>query len=137
VAPAQPPQPAGVQLFPAQQRGYSDQEKMMALSMQNAGKEPYEIMQAIDEFRRKGLQSEKGQTTDLRTGRIYTDFDPTPTETYIDGFGNLKIPASQAKMYGRERDPAKRAALAKEIIYGLLWPLNMIVEGIRCLSKGK
>lgn len=122
VAPAQPPQPAGVQLFPAQQRGYSDQEKMMALSMQNAGKEPYEIMQAIDEFRRKGLQSEKGQTTDLRTGRIYTDFDPTPTETYIDGFGNLKIPASQAKMYGRERDPAKRAALAKEIIYGLQNP---------------
>jgi hypothetical protein len=122
VAPAQPPQPAGVQLFPAQQRGYSDQEKMMALSMQSAGKEPYEIMQAIDEFRRKGLQSEKGQTTDLRTGRIYTDFDPTPTETYIDGFGNLKIPASQAKMYGRERDPAKRAALAKEIIYGLQNP---------------
>jgi hypothetical protein len=90
--------------------------------MQNAGKEPYEIIQAIDEFRRKGLQSEKGQTTDLRTGRIYADFDPTPTETYIDGFGNLKIPASQAKMYGRERDPAKRAALAKEIIYGLQNP---------------
>jgi hypothetical protein len=95
---------------------------MVALSMQSAGKEPYEIIQAIDEFRRKGLQSEKGQTTDLRTGRIYADFDPTPTETYIDGFGNLKIPASQAKMYGRERDPAKRAALAKEIIYGLQNP---------------
>jgi len=122
VAPQPPQAPAGVQLFPPQQRGYSDQEKMIALSMQNAGKEPYEIIQAIDEFRRKGLQSEKGQTTDLRTGRIYTDFDPTPTETYIDGFGNLKIPASQAKMYGRERDPAKRAALAKEIIYGLQNP---------------
>jgi hypothetical protein len=123
VAPPQPQQaPAGVQLFPAQQQGYSQQEKMIALSMQSAGKEPYEIIQAIDEFRRKGLQSEKGQTTDLRTGRIYADFDPTPTETYIDGFGNLKIPASQAKMYGRERDPAKRAALAKEIIYGLQNP---------------
>jgi len=122
VAPPQPQQPAGVQLFPAQQQGYSDQEKMIALSMYNEGKAPYEIIQGIDEYRRKGLQSEKGQTTDLRTGRIYADFDPTPTETYIDGFGNLKIPASQAKMYGRERDPAKRAALAKEIIYGLQNP---------------
>jgi len=123
VAPPQPQQaPAGVQLFPAQQRGYSDQEKMIALSMQNAGKEPYEIMQAIDEYRRKGIVFEKGQAVDTRTGRIYADFDPTPTETYIDGFGNLKIPASQAKMYGRERDPAKRAALAKEIIYGLQNP---------------
>ena len=90
--------------------------------MQSAGKEPYEIMQAIDEYRRKGLVIEKGQAVDARTGRLYTDFDPTPTETYIDGFGNLKIPASQAKMYGRERDPAKRAALAKEIIYGLQNP---------------
>ena len=122
VASAQPPQPAGVQLFPAQPQGYSQQEKMIALSMESAGKEPYEIMQAIDEFRRKGLVVEKGQTTDVRSGRIYTDFDPTPTETYIDGFGNLKIPASQAKMYGRERDPAKRAVLAKEIIYGLQNP---------------
>jgi hypothetical protein len=122
VAPPQPQQPAGVQLFPAQQQGYSDQEKMIAASMYSEGKAPYEIIQAIDEYRRKGLQSEKGQTTDLRTGRIYADFDPTPTETYIDGFGNLKIPASQAKMYGRERDPAKRAALAKEIIYGLQNP---------------
>ena len=119
---SQPPQPAGVQLFPAQQQGYSQQEKMIALSMQSAGKEPYEIMQAIDEYRRKGLVIEKGQAVDARTGRLYTDFDPTPTETYIDGFGNLKIPASQAKIYGRERDPAKRAALAKEIIYGLQNP---------------
>jgi len=122
VASPQPQQPAGVQLFPAQQQGYSQQEKMIALSMQSAGKEPYEIMQAIDEYRRKGLVIEKGQAIDARTGRLYTDFDPTPTETYIDGFGNLKIPASQAKMYGRERDPAKRAALAKEIIYGLQNP---------------
>ena len=123
VAPVQPQQaPAGVQLFPAQQQGYSQQEKAIAASMYSEGKAPYEIIQAIDEYRRKGLQSEKGQTTDLRTGRIYADFDPTPTETYIDGFGNLKIPASQAKMYGRERDPAKRAALAKEIIYGLQNP---------------
>lgn len=122
VASPQPQQPAGVQLFPAQQQGYSQQEKMIALSMQSAGKEPYEIMQAIDEYRRKGLVIEKGQAVDARTGRLYTDFDPTPTETYIDGFGNLKIPASQAKIYGRERDPAKRAALAKEIIYGLQNP---------------
>jgi hypothetical protein len=122
VASAQPPQPAGVQLFPAQQQGYSEQEKMIAASMYSEGKAPYEIMQAIDEYRRKGIVVEKGQTTDVRSGRIYTDFDPTPTETYIDGFGNLKIPASQAKMYGRERDPAKRAALAKEIIYGLQNP---------------
>jgi hypothetical protein len=98
---------------------------MIALSMQNSGKEPYEIMQAIDEYRRKGLVIEKGQATNVRTGRIYADFDPTPTETYIDGYGNLKIPASQAKMYGRERDPAKRAVLAKEIIYGLQNPPSL------------
>ena len=123
VAPVQPQQaPAGVQLFPAQQQGYSQQEKAIAASMYSEGKAPYEIMQAIDEYRRKGIVFEKGQAVDTRTGRIYADFDPTPTETYIDGFGNLKIPASQAKMYGRERDPAKRAALAKEIIYGLQNP---------------
>lgn len=122
VVPVQPPQPVGVQLFPAQQQGYSQQEKAIAASMYSAGKEPYEIMQAIDEYRRKGIVVEKGQVVDARSGRIYADFDPTPTETYIDGFGNLKIPASQAKMYARERDPAKRAALAKEIIYGLQNP---------------
>lgn len=122
VAQQAPRQPEGIQLFPSQERGYSDQEKMIALSMQNAGKEPYEIMQAIDKYRREGLVIEKGQATNVRTGRIYADFDPTPTETYIDGYGNLKIPASQAKMYGRERDPAKRAVLAKEIIYGLQNP---------------
>jgi hypothetical protein len=125
VAQQAPRQPDGIQLFPAQEGGYSDQEKMIALSMQNAGKEPYEIMQAIDKYRREGLVIEKGQATNVRTGRIYADFDPTPTETYIDGYGNLKIPASQAKMYGRERDPAKRAVLAKEIIYGLQNPPSL------------
>jgi hypothetical protein len=112
--------PAGTQLFPAQPEGFTAQEKLDYKRGLAAGKDPYEIRKDIMETRRKNIQVNQAGTSgvNLATGQKF-GFDPTPTDTYIYGYGNYKIPATHATMLGEaQQDPDKYAQLAKMIVFG-------------------
>ena len=115
----QPAQPAGQQLFPAQQDTWNAEETERALAMKRAGKPMSEILKEIDESRRKNIQVNQAGTSavDLRTGKQF-GFDPTPTKTFIHGYGNVEIPASYARMLGDAKDADEYAKIAKMIMLG-------------------
>ena len=115
-----PQQPAGTQLFPAQPEGLTAQEKLEYKRGLLAGKDPYEIRKDIMETRRKNILVNQAGTSavNLITGQRH-GFDPTPTDTYIYGYGSYKIPATYATMLGEaQQDPDKYAELAKMILFG-------------------
>lgn len=117
---AQAPQaPAGTQLFPAQPEGFTAQEKMDYKRGLAAGKDPYEIRKDIFENRRKNIQVNQAGTSgvNLATGQKF-GFDPTPTKTYIHGYGSVEIPATYATMLGNAQDADEYAKIAKMIMFG-------------------
>lgn len=112
--------PVGTPLFPAQQEGFTAQEKVDYKRGLAAGKDPYEIRKDIMENRRKNISVNQAGTSavNLVTGQKF-GFDPTPTDTYIYGYGNYKIPATYATMLGEaQQNPDKYAELAKMIVFG-------------------
>lgn len=118
-APQAPQGPAGTQLFPAQPEGFTAQEKMEYKRGLAAGKDPYEIRKDILENRRKNIQVNQAGTSavNLQTGQQF-GFDPTPTKTYIHGYGSYEIPASQARMLGEAANAEDYAKIAKMIVFG-------------------
>jgi hypothetical protein len=123
-APVQAPMaqqgPVGTQLFPAQPEGLTAQEKLEYKRGLANNKDPYEIRKDIMETRRKNIQVNQAGTSgvNLVTGQKF-GFDPTPTDTYIYGYGSYKIPATYATMLGEaQQDPDKYAELAKMIVFG-------------------
>jgi hypothetical protein len=119
-APQAPEGPVGTPLFPAQPEGFSPQEKMDYKRGLAAGKDPYEIRKDIMEARRKNMVVNPAGTVGVNvlTGQKF-GFDPTPTDTYIYGYGNYKIPATYATMLGEaQQNPDKYAELAKMIVFG-------------------
>jgi hypothetical protein len=118
-APQAPSAPAGTQLFPAQPEGFTPQEKMDYKRGLAAGKDPYEIRKDIFENRRKNIQVNQAGTSgvNLATGQKF-GFDPTPTKTYIHGYGSVEIPATYATMLGNAQDADDYAKIAKMIMFG-------------------
>jgi hypothetical protein len=116
-APA-PTQPVGQQLFPAQSSTWDQEETAYAAAQKRSGKPMGEIIKEIDEARRKNKVVTTAGTTDIKSGQFYGQYDPTPTETFIHGFGNVKIPASEAKRLGLAKDADEYAAIAKQIMRG-------------------
>jgi hypothetical protein len=117
-APQAPAQPVGQQLFPAQPSTWNDEETAYASAQRRAGKPMGEILKEIDENRRKNKVVTTSGTTDIPSGMFYGQYDPTPTETYIHGFGSVKIPASDAKKLGLAKDADEYAAIARQIMKG-------------------
>lgn len=111
--------PAGTQLFPAQPEGFTAQEKLDYKRGIAAGKDPYEIRKDIMENRRKNISVNQAGTSavNLQTGQQF-GFDPTPTKTYIHGYGSYEIPASQARMLGEAQNAEDYAKIAKMIVFG-------------------
>jgi hypothetical protein len=111
--------PAGTPLFPAQPEGFTPQEKLDYKRGIADGKSPYEIRKDIAENRRKNIQVNQAGTSavNLQTGQQF-GFDPTPTKTYIHGYGSYEIPASQARMLGEAKDAEDYAKIAKMIVFG-------------------
>lgn len=118
---AQAPQgPTGTQLFPAQPEGFTPQEKIDYKRGLAAGKDPYEIRKDILENRRKNISVNQAGTSavNLSTGQQYGK-DITPTKTFIHGFGNVEIPAFQARALAEaQQNPDEYARIAKEIMFG-------------------
>lgn len=92
----QPAQPAGQQLFPAQQDTWNAEETERALSLKRQGKPMGDILKEIDESRRKNIVVNERGATDLRTGKTYAPPDPTPTEVRIPGAGTFITSKSMA-----------------------------------------
>ena len=118
-APQAPSAPVGTQLFPAQPEGFTAQEKMEYKRGLAAGKDPYEIRKDIMEARRKNIQVNQAGTSgvNLATGQKF-GFDPTPTKTYIHGYGSVDIPATYATMLGNAQDADEYAKIAQMIMFG-------------------
>jgi len=118
-APMAQPSPAGTQLFPAQPEGFTPQEKLEYKRGIAANKDPYEIRKDIMENRRKNISVNQAGTSavNLQTGQQF-GFDPTPTKTYIHGYGSYEIPASQARMLGEAQNAEDYAKIAKMIVFG-------------------
>jgi hypothetical protein len=114
----QPAQPMGQQLFPAQPNTWDQEETAYAMAQRRAGKPMGEIMKEIDESRRKNKVVTQSGTTDIKTGQFFGQYDPTPTDTYIHGYGSVKIPASEAKRLGLANSAEEYAAIAKQIMRG-------------------
>jgi hypothetical protein len=124
LAQAQPTQqaqqaPSGTQLFPAQPYPLDAEERKLFAQGIAANKDPYEIRKDINEARRKNIQVNQAGTSavNLGTGKQY-GFDPTPTKTYIHGYGNVDIPATYARMLGDAQDADEYAKIAKMIMFG-------------------
>lgn len=111
--------PVGTQLFPAQPEGFTAQEKSDYKRGIAGGKDPYEIRKDIMENRRKNIQVNQAGTSgvNLLTGQKF-GFDPTPTKTFIHGYGNVEIPASDAIRLGQATNYDDYAAIAKQIMKG-------------------
>jgi hypothetical protein len=111
--------PAGTQLFPAQPEGFTAQEKLDYKRGIAANKDPYEIRKDIMENRRKNISVNQAGTSavNLLTGQQF-GFDPTPTKTFIHGYGSVEIPASYARMLGDAKDAEEYAKIAKMIMLG-------------------
>lgn len=111
--------PAGTQLFPAQPEGFTAQEKLDYKRGIADGKSPYEIRKDIMENRRKNIQVNQAGTSgvNLLTGQKF-GFDPTPTKTFIHGYGSVEIPATYATMLGNAQDAEEYAKIAKMIMLG-------------------
>jgi hypothetical protein len=121
-APSAPPvasAPSGTQLFPAQPDEFTPQEKQDYRRGLAAGKDPYEIRKDILENRRKNIQVNQAGTSavNLLTGQRH-GFDPTPTKTFIHGYGSVEIPATYATMLGNAKDAEDYAKIAKMIMFG-------------------
>jgi hypothetical protein len=119
-APQAPQEPSGTQLFPAQPYALNPEERKLFAQGLAANKDPYEIRKDIMETRRKNMVVNPAGTVgvNVATGQKF-GFDPTPTDTYIYGYGNYKIPATHATMLGEaQQDPDKYAQLAKMIVFG-------------------
>jgi len=118
-APMAQPSPAGTQLFPAQPEGFTPQEKLEYKRGIAANKDPYEIRKDIMENRRKNISVNQAGTSavNLQTGQQF-GFDPTPTKTFIHGYGSVEIPASYARMLGDAKDADEYAKIAKMIMLG-------------------
>jgi hypothetical protein len=114
----QPAQPMGQQLFPAQPSTWDQDETAYAMAQRRSGKPMGEIMKEIDESRRKNKVVTQSGTTDIKTGQFFGQYDPTPTETFIHGYGSVKIPASEAKRLGLANSAEEYAAIAKQIMRG-------------------
>ena len=112
------PQPMGQQLFPAQPNTWDQDETAYAMAQRRAGKPMGEIMKEIDDIRRKNKVVTQAGTTDIKTGQFFGQYDPTPTDTYIHGYGSVKIPASEAKRLGLAANADEYAAIAKQIMMG-------------------
>jgi hypothetical protein len=117
-APQPAPQPMGQQLFPAQPSTWDQDETAYAMAQRRAGKPMGEIMKEIDEIRRKNKVVTQAGTTDIKTGQFFGQYDPTPVDTYIHGYGSVKIPASEAKRLGLAGNAEEYAAIAKQIMRG-------------------
>ena len=118
--PAQPAQqaPSGMQLFPSQPYALDPDERKLFAQGIAAGKDPYEIRKEINENRQKNIHvGDKGIATNKSTGKQF-GFDPTPTKTYIHGYGNVEIPATYARMLGEAQDADEYAKIAKMIMFG-------------------
>ena len=115
---AQPVQSQGQQLFPAQPNTWDQDETAFAMAQRRSGKPMGEIMKEIDENRRKNKVVTPAGTTDVKTGQFFEQYNATPTDTYIHGFGSVKIPASQARELGLAKDADEYAAIAKRIMQG-------------------
>ena len=111
--------PVGTQLFPAQPEGFTAQEKLDYKRGIAANKDPYEIRKDIMENRRKNIQVNQAGTSgvNLLTGEKF-GFDPTPTKTFIHGYGSVEIPATYATMLGNAKDAEEYAKIAKMIMLG-------------------
>jgi len=111
--------PVGTQLFPAQPEGFTAQEKLDYKRGIAGGKDPYEIRKDIMENRRKNIQVNQAGTSgvNLLTGEKF-GFDPTPTKTFIHGYGSVEIPATYATMLGNAQDAEEYAKIAKMIMLG-------------------
>ena len=111
--------PVGTQLFPAQPEGFTPQEKLDYRRGLAANKDPYEIRKDIMENRRKNIQVNQAGTSgvNLLTGEKF-GFDPTPTKTFIHGYGSVEIPATYATMLGNAQDAEEYAKIAKMIMLG-------------------
>jgi hypothetical protein len=111
--------PVGTQLFPAQPEGFTPQEKLDYKRGIAGGKDPYEIRKDIMENRRKNIQVNQAGTSgvNLLTGEKF-GFDPTPTKTFIHGYGSVEIPATYATMLGNAQDAEEYAKIAKMIMLG-------------------
>jgi hypothetical protein len=120
-APQQAPQqaPSGTQLFPAQPYPLDAEERKLFAQGIAANKDPYEIRKDINEARRKNIQVNQAGTSavNLNTGKQF-GFDPTPTKTYIHGYGGVEIPATYARMLGDVQDADEYAKVAKMIMLG-------------------
>lgn len=117
--------PVGQQLFPPEPETWTPQEELMARSMRAAGKKGFEIDEAIDKQRRENKVVRENQATDLRTGKIYTPVDPTPTEVRIPGKGvyvTNKTMASRLAGAQAENDPEKYWTIADQITQGMTRP---------------
>jgi hypothetical protein len=106
-------------LFPAQPEGFTPQEKLDYKRGIAGGKDPYEIRKDIMENRRKNIQVNQAGTSgvNLLTGEKF-GFDPTPTKTFIHGYGSVEIPATYATMLGNAQDAEEYAKIAKMIMLG-------------------
>ena len=111
--------PSGTQLFPAQPDEFTPQEKQDYRRGLAAGKDPYEIRKDILENRRKNIQVNQAGTSavNLLTGQRH-GFDPTPTKTFIHGYGSVEIPATYATMLGNAKDAEEYTKIAKMIMFG-------------------
>jgi len=71
------------------------------------------------ENRRKNIQVNQAGTSgvNLLTGEKF-GFDPTPTKTFIHGYGSVEIPATYATMLGNAQDAEEYAKIAKMIMLG-------------------
>jgi hypothetical protein len=110
--------PAGQQLFPAQASTWDQEETAFAAALKRAGKPMGEIIKEIEENRRKNKVVTTSGTTDVKSGIFYGQYDPTPTETYIHGYGSVKIPASDAKKLGMAKNADEYASIARQIMKG-------------------
>jgi hypothetical protein len=118
-APQPAPQaPAGQQLFPAQPSTWTEEETAYAMAQRRSGKPVGEILKEIEENRRKNKVVTTSGTTDVKSGMFYGQYDPTPTETYIHGYGSVKIPASDAKKLGMAKNADEYAVIARQIMKG-------------------
>lgn len=110
--------PAGQQLFPAQPSTWTEEETAYAMTQRRSGKPVGEILKDIEENRRKNKVVTTSGTTDIKSGVFYGQYDPTPVDTYIHGYGSVKIPSSDAKKLGLAKDADEYAAIARQIMKG-------------------
>jgi hypothetical protein len=103
VAQQAPQQPKGSQLFPAMPENLTAQEKAMAASMFSNNKEPYEIIEKIEDLRRKNLVVNERGVTNIKTGEVFSPVDPTPTDVRLpDGTTHITTKTMASRLAGAQ-----------------------------------